>query len=365
MLACNVFPLSGPTPTPTPTPLPRSAEVSEIQNTVDARADAGADWESASEGEAIAEGGGVRTGDAARARVDISDGTIMRLAPNTEFELAALSPEPTDPVTRFRLAAGKVWVAVTKTLGGGEFEIETPTGTATVRGSFMSVVFVPFTGQMIVSCLEGICRLAGASGRFTDLKTAEQAEIPEAGEDPTPPKRIDAAELADWAAEFPEARVLTDITTPGPPPTLTPTFTPTPTLTPTPTRTPSPTPTPTATPFAGIGSWRGTTSQGWTIRFSVTADGQVADLRITFPEIPCTTGYTLVRVTISDDIPIAEDEFSYGDGVVEVAGVFASASAASGTFSFNATGVIRDSDGSIGTCDSAIIRSGTWEATGP
>jgi hypothetical protein len=84
---------------------------------------------------------------------------------------------------------------------------------------------------MIVACLEGQCRLTGLSGAFTDLATGQQAEIPGAGQDPTPAQPIDAAQLADWIANVPEAQAFAVTLTPGPPPTSTPTQTPTPTAT--------------------------------------------------------------------------------------------------------------------------------------
>ncbi|HLE26851.1 MAG TPA: FecR family protein [Anaerolineales bacterium] len=199
----------------------RSAQLSELQKTVQARGQADAEWQSAAEGETIGAGGGAKTGDEARVKIDITDGTILRLAPNTEFKLEALSPQPTDPVTKFSLAAGKVWTMVTG-LGNGSFEIEAPAGVATVRGSFMGTAYFPAAEHFIVTCLEGACRLAGQSGRFTDLVTGQQSEIRGIGNDPSPAQPIDPAELRDWGANFPEALQYVALVTPGPTSTPTP-----------------------------------------------------------------------------------------------------------------------------------------------
>lgn len=203
----------------TPSPI-RSAQVSELENTVEARASSDAEWEAASEGTEIPTGGGVRTGEDARAKVAVTDGTILRLAPNTELELSELSPAITDPVTKITLAAGKLWTVVTG-LGNGGFEIESPSGVATVRGSFMSVEFYPINGQMIATCLEGLCRLTGRRGVFTDLRTGQQSGIPGFDEDPTPPKDLDIRQLEDWQDNFPEAQDIVVTITPGPEPTET------------------------------------------------------------------------------------------------------------------------------------------------
>ena len=194
-----------PTPVPpTATQPPRTAALSELQNEVSSCIAADTEWEAAAAGQLIQTGGGVRTGEEARARLDISDGTIIRMAANSEFELRELSPGATDPTTRLKLAAGKLWAAVTEALGG-EFEIETPAGLATVRGSYMSVEYSAETGRVIITCLEGGCRLAGASGKFTELSDGQQSEIAATGQDPAPAKKMDAEQYADWAWNFPEA----------------------------------------------------------------------------------------------------------------------------------------------------------------
>ncbi|MGH2521317.1 MAG: FecR family protein, partial [Anaerolineales bacterium] len=152
-----------------------------------------------------------KTGDEARVRVDISDGTIVRVGPNSEFRLVELSAEADDPVTRFFLDAGKMWVWVSKALGEGSFEIETPTGAATVRGSLMSVAYDQTSGRLIVTCLEGECRLADQAGQLIlDLRAGEKSEIPGPGQGPLAAQLMDMADLADWAQNFPEALAIVD-----------------------------------------------------------------------------------------------------------------------------------------------------------
>jgi len=208
---------------PDPTPVTRTAELSELRNTVEARTSGADQWQTASEGQNLAAGSGVKTGDNARVRVGISDGTILRLGANTEFELTELSPGATDPVTKLQVAAGHVWLSVTKALGNGAFEVDTPNGVATVRGSLMSVEYYPANGQMIITCLEGQCRLTQpSSGQFTDLTTGQQTGIPGFGRDPGAARPIDVVRLGEWAQVFPEALSIVVTITPGPPPTDTP-----------------------------------------------------------------------------------------------------------------------------------------------
>lgn len=180
----------------------RSAQISEIKSDVNKRETETVDWQSAAEGDEINAGGGVRTGDESRVRIDISDGTIVRIAPNTEFTLLELSPAETDPITRLQMETGKVFVWVTKALGLGTFEIETPSGVATVRGSLMSADYDTTTGRFLITCLEGECRLA-VGEVFTDLTEGQQTEVVSAGERPVAAHLMEEAQLDDWAENFP------------------------------------------------------------------------------------------------------------------------------------------------------------------
>src|SRR5688572_21894430 len=85
-LACNLLGTSvtdtpvGPAPT-------RSAELSELQLDVQAQATSNENWQTAAEGSQIETSGAVKTGSESRVRVDISDGTLIRLGADTLFTL--------------------------------------------------------------------------------------------------------------------------------------------------------------------------------------------------------------------------------------------------------------------------------------
>jgi hypothetical protein len=322
--------------------------LSELRNQVEARGRA-ADWATASEGQTVAANGGVRTGSDSRARVDISDGSIIRLAASTTFTLTELSPSPNDSITRFLLDAGKVWLEVTQTLGGGIFAIETPVGVATVRGSLMSVEYFPADGHMIITCLEGACRLTASSGAFVDLEAGEQAEIAAFGQDPSPAQTIDAAQVSAWATEFPEAAAAVATTTPGAPPT------------------PTPTQTATSTPLARPGAWSGQTEQGWSLSFTVTTDWQVTLFQLQFPRgalVYCQNPLAEISAWRTNEelfFPIVNDRFAqeFPSGTA-IEGAFSSATEATGSFRYV---YVSTSDA---RCPGATLDvSGSWRATGP
>ncbi len=190
--ACGGPPASSPTSAPAPTatventatPIPRTAILSELSNQVEARQDAQADWQTAADGQQIGVGGGAQTGDESRVRIDTSEGSIIRVASDSEFELTTFSPQVANPVTQLKLTVGKLWALVLGIQEPGAFEIETPTGSATVRGSFMSVEQTEASGRMLITCLEGECRLSNPPGASEDLAAGEQSEIPSAGRGP-------------------------------------------------------------------------------------------------------------------------------------------------------------------------------------
>jgi hypothetical protein len=130
--------------------------------------------------------------------------------------------------------------------------------------------------------------------------------------------------------------------------TPTPTSTPIPTSTPTPTSTPIPTSTPEPVPYDG--TWRGTTSQGKSVLFTVEGNS------ITYFEIQAQSGvcqltYTFESSTRINGTSFTESSPVFNDGsFVEVEGTFNSGSLVSGTL----TGSEPDCGGAINV---------TWNAT--
>lgn len=224
LLALATTCLSACTPaatTPAPVSETRAASITEVNGSAEALPAPGVAWQTASVGQQIAAGGGVKTGLNSRARLDINDGTIVRVAPETQFTLETLSPDLENPSTLFLLEAGKVFIQVTKELGTGGFELKTPSGVAAVRGSLMAVEYYPDNGHLIATCLEGACRLTSNSGNFADLTAGQQAGIRGFNAEPNEPIAIDVTRLNEWLQEFPEAASAANTITPGPPPTPT------------------------------------------------------------------------------------------------------------------------------------------------
>jgi len=195
--------------TPLPTTFTRQATLSELVKVVMARASAAGEIGPASEGQVIGQGGLTRTGADSKVRLDLTEGTIVRLAPQSEFTLTELNNNPAQPLTRLSLAAGQLWVS----LSSGELEVETPVGTATVRGSYLGVNYHPGQNALRVTCLEGHCNLSNNAGA-TPLTDGQAAEVTGGNAPPSAARPMTAVEIQEWQQEIPEAQAVILFTTP-------------------------------------------------------------------------------------------------------------------------------------------------------
>ncbi|MBN2386134.1 MAG: FecR domain-containing protein [Anaerolineales bacterium] len=184
----------------TATPGGRTAAFTLILNDVQARPGEEASFTPAAMGDLLSIGGQAQSGDDSRARLDlVPDGTILRLGPNTLFQLQALEQAGGDPQTRLRLLFGQLFIL----LSGGELDVETDYGLSSVRGSMMGVSFNSENG-MAVTCLEGHCSLGNDAGSV-DLVAGQGSSIPAPGAAPTPPRDLDDVDIGVWKQNAPEA----------------------------------------------------------------------------------------------------------------------------------------------------------------
>lgn len=190
-----------PPPAPVDADMPsRSASLTEIENLVEARASESETYAPATSGQTLPVGGEVRTGENGRARLDLlSDGTIVRVAPNSTFTLAALEGDASAPSSKIQLAFGKVWIL----LNGGSLDVETPSGVASVRGSLLGVSFDPQTKALTATCLEGHCNLSDddESIDLTDGQAVDSID----GDIADEPRDMTDEEIQEWDEEAPES----------------------------------------------------------------------------------------------------------------------------------------------------------------
>ena len=156
-----------------------SASISEVQGAVEAKQPSDSDFLAATVGMTLTSLSQVQTGEDGRARLDLSSGTIIRIAPNSLFTLTVKDPDPVNPLVQIELVIGQLFII----LNGGSVDVETPSGVASVLGSFLSVEIDSVTGDVYVQCLEGTCHLDTPAGSF-GLATGRKARLhfnPEGG----------------------------------------------------------------------------------------------------------------------------------------------------------------------------------------
>jgi hypothetical protein len=137
-----------------------SAALSELTGKVDVKQSDSEAFTPADANTVLGANGQIQTGDDGKVRLDLSSGTIIRIASSSSFTLA--SNEETDGglITKIKLTAGKVFII----LSGGHAEVETPSGVASVRGSYMKVEVDTDSGDVYVTCLEGDCSAQNPAG---------------------------------------------------------------------------------------------------------------------------------------------------------------------------------------------------------
>lgn len=168
----------------------------------------------------------VNTGIESRARVDLSSGTVIRISPESVFTLENNYEGQEGLFTRLQISVGRIWIV----LNGGTLEVETPSGLAGVRGSYMSTGYDPASGAVRITCLEGHCSAENDAGAV-QFAAGEAADLSADGAAPVKGLMTDE-EFATWAENVPEAsEILAEIAEPAATPSvLAPTPTPLPEL---------------------------------------------------------------------------------------------------------------------------------------
>ncbi len=178
---------------------PLRAALGEIVGRVLARAGVEESFAEVGNGFVLEVLGQVETKSGAKVRLDLSDNTLIRLGENSLFTLEHPEEEVEGLLARIRLEVGKVWVI----LNGGALEVETPSGVAAVRGSYMYTEYDPETGEMRITCLEGDCSLSNENGTV-QISAGETAIISGAGEPPQTGK-MSQEDIQNWLDNNPEA----------------------------------------------------------------------------------------------------------------------------------------------------------------
>lgn len=185
-----------------------SAALSELSGKVDMKIAGGDDFTPATVASTLNVNGQIRTGDDGRVRLDLSSGTIIRVAPSSLFTLLSNEEVEGGLATKLKLDIGKMFII----LNGGSADVETPSGVASVRGSYMKVEVDPETLDIYVTCLEGNCSASNPAGTV-NFTNGERVILfhrdPVTGNWTVPNvEPMTPEEFQEWLDENPEAKEL-------------------------------------------------------------------------------------------------------------------------------------------------------------
>ena len=193
---------------PQAVPSPLSAALSELTGKVDVKQAGQEAFAPASADSTLKVNGQIQTGDDGRVRLDLTSGTIIRVAPSSFFTLTSNDEVEGGLATQIKLELGKVFII----LNGGSADVETPSGVASVRGSYMKVEVDPVTFNVYITCLEGNCSAENPAGtvNFTQgEKTILFQKDPVTGNWSIPNvEPMTPEEFQEWLDENPEAKEL-------------------------------------------------------------------------------------------------------------------------------------------------------------
>ncbi len=183
-----------------------SASLSDLAGRVEARQAGQEAFTPATTNSKLEVNGQVQTGEDGRVRLDLSSGTIIRVAPSSLFTLTSNDEVEGGLATKIKLEIGKVFII----LNGGSADVDTPSGVASVRGSYMKVEVDPVTLDVFITCLEGNCSASNPAGtvNFTQgQKTVLFQKDPVTGNWTIPNvEPMTPEEFQEWLVENPEAQ---------------------------------------------------------------------------------------------------------------------------------------------------------------
>jgi hypothetical protein len=135
--------------------VPRQAQLASLKGSVEWQ-QAGSDtWQPAAAGESLTRGDKLRTGVDGQASLSLEDGSSLALEPGSELTIQSLFEEVTgQSESIFGLWAGRLTATVAPVAEGSVFQFETPTATARVVGTRLTITVNP-DGSVSVASREG------------------------------------------------------------------------------------------------------------------------------------------------------------------------------------------------------------------
>lgn len=122
---------------------------------------AGESWTSAEDGMDLYQSDSVKTGEDSSATIILFGSSIIRLDSNTEVTLQEIIQQEEETSVKIKQDAGRTWNTVMKISGIDDYEVQTPTTVASVRGTTFDVTVDNESGISIVNVIKGAVNVTG------------------------------------------------------------------------------------------------------------------------------------------------------------------------------------------------------------
>jgi hypothetical protein len=135
---------------------------------------AGESWTIADDGMYLYESDSIKTGDNSLATIIFFKSSVIRLDSNTEVTIKELIHDADDKGASIQQNAGRTWSTVTAASGMENYNVETPTAVASVRGTSFDY-YILANGTIIISVANGNVSITV----FREGEVAHTIEVPE------------------------------------------------------------------------------------------------------------------------------------------------------------------------------------------
>lgn len=164
------------------------------ENSVVIRRAGSSEWDKAYKGQILKAGDSGQTKSNGRAVVRLLDGSIVRIGPNSQFQI-----EPAGATSQLRLLAGRLYFFHRGR--ATQLEIDTPTSAAAIRGTEF-VLVQSVDGVTTLTMLDGEVSLSDRAGQAIRLVSKESGTI-KPGNPPTKTAAISVNRTVQWCLYYP------------------------------------------------------------------------------------------------------------------------------------------------------------------
>jgi len=174
------------------------ANAVRIEDSVEARVGASAEFATVSDPVPVAAGDSVRTDANGHAEIVYFDGSVTRLDTDTDVMVVDLVDDPGDSIIRIGMRVGRTWHRVQQLSGNDTYEVETVVATAVAQGTAFSISCLSET-TCTFAVVEGSLELALTNGT-TDSVDAP-ASVTVTSDEISDPQPIPFDALDEWQGD--------------------------------------------------------------------------------------------------------------------------------------------------------------------